>query len=109
MSKYVNQSALKTLAASFILSRFHQSFTAKVVLGRSLYEHVTPCLIELHWLPISYRIDYKIGLLVFKCLNGLAPSYLSDLIQLYVPSRNLRSANQFTLKVFNTNLKKLVD
>ena len=129
MSKYVNQSALKTLAASFILSRFDycnslfknlckyqldklqklQNFAAKVVLGRSLYEHVTPCLIELHWLPISYRIDYKIGLLVFKCLNGLAPSYLSDLIQLYVPSRNLRSANQFTLKVFNTKFKTLGD
>ena len=95
MSKYVNESALKTLAASFILSRFDycnslfknlckyqldklqklQNFAAKVVLGRSLYEHVTSCLIELHRLPISYRIDYKIGLLVFKCLNGLAPSY----------------------------------
>ena len=79
------------------------------MLGRSLYEHVTPCLIELHWLPISYIIDYKIGLLVFKCLNGIAPSYLSDLNQLYVPSRNLRSANQFTLKVFNTKFKKLGD
>jgi len=129
MSKFVNDNALKTLAASFILSRFDycnslfknlcnyqldklqklQNFAAKVVLSKSLYDHVTPCLIELHWLPISFRIDYKLSLLVFKCLNGLAPSYLCDLIELYVPSRNLRSANQFTLKAFSTNFKKLGD
>ena len=129
MSKFVNDNALKTLAASFILSRFDycnslfknlcnyqldklqklQNFAAKVVLSKSLYDHVTPCLIELHWLPISFRIDYKISLLVFKCLNGLAPSYLWDLIELYVPSRNLRSANQFTLKAFSSKFKKLGD
>ena len=50
-----------------------------------MYDHVTPCLIELHWLPINFRVDYKIALLAFKCLNGLAPKYLSDFIEVYVP------------------------
>ena len=33
----------------------------------------------LHWLPISYRIQYKILLLVYKCLNGMGPDYLSNM------------------------------
>ena len=114
ISKFVSESCLKTLAASFILSRLDycnalyknlnkyqieqiqklQNFAAKVVLSKSIYEHVTPCLIELHWLPVSYRIDYKIAVLTFKCFYGLAPEYLSDLIEEYQPTRQLRSANQ---------------
>ena len=35
---------------------------------------------KLHWLRIPERIEFKILLMVFKCVNGLAPSYLSDLI-----------------------------
>ena len=33
---------------------------------------------QLHWLDIRNRVRFKIGLLVFKCLHGLAPRYLSD-------------------------------
>ena len=33
---------------------------------------------QLHWLDVEERVNYKIGLLVYKCLHGLAPSYLSD-------------------------------
>ena len=118
ISKFVSESCLKTLAASFILSRLDycnalyknlnknqiyqiqklQNFAAKVVLSKSIYEHVTPCLIELHWLPVSFRIDYKIAVLTFKCLHGLAPTYLSMLIEEYHPSRNLRSSSQKLLK-----------
>ena len=118
ISKFVSESCLKTLAASFILSRLDycnalyknlnkyqieqiqklQNFAAKVVLSKSMYEHVTPCLVELHWLPVMFRIDYKIAVLTFKCLHGLAPEYLSDLIEVYQPSRNLRSASQNLLK-----------
>ena len=44
------------------------------------------------WLPIGQRIQYKILLLTFKILNNCAPSYLSDLIKPYRPSRTLRSS-----------------
>ena len=39
-----------------------------------------PHLKDLHWLPIPYRIDYKVAVLAFRCLNGCAPSYLSSLL-----------------------------
>ena len=41
-------------------------------------EHVTPLLRDLHWLWYPERIDYKLAVLVYRCLHGLAPSYLAD-------------------------------
>ena len=35
------------------------------------YDRVTPLLIELHWLPVEYRIIFKILLITFKILNGI--------------------------------------
>ena len=35
---------------------------------------------QLHWLPVEYRIEYKINLMTFKCMNNIAPSYLCDLL-----------------------------
>ena len=57
------------------------------------HEHISPVLQELHWLPVEQRIIFKILLMTFKCLNGIAPSYLSDLVTRHIPRRNLRSAN----------------
>ena len=58
--------------------------------GTSKCEHITPVLRDLHWLPVNERIRFKILLMTFKCLNQLAPSYLSDLLIHYRPSRALR-------------------
>ncbi len=43
-------------------------------LGRT--DPVTPILASLHWLPVHFRIQFKIVFFVFKALNGKAPSYL---------------------------------
>ena len=50
-------------------------------LASGRFSHITPAVYELHWPPVSLRIDYKILLLTFKCIiYGLAKTYLSDLI-----------------------------
>ena len=46
-----------------------------------------PLLIQAHILPVRFRIMYKICLLTFKALNGLAPEYLCRLIDYVIPSR----------------------
>ncbi len=46
---------------------------------------------------------------VFKVLNGLAPSYLSDLLSLHSPGRCLRSLNQKLLLFPRSRLKKKGD
>ena len=58
------------------------------------HDHVTPLLVNLHWLPIQCIIQFKILMMTFKVLRGEAPSYLCDLIAPYVPTRTLRSLNK---------------
>ena len=70
----------------------HTSMT-RLILGRKKYEHVTPMLVELHWLPVKGRIVYKICLFVFKCLNHSAPQYLQDLVIPYKQKCSLHSQN----------------
>ena len=67
--------------------------------------HVTPLFHFLHWLPIQQRIQYKINTLCYKCITGTAPSYLCDCLQLYTPSRPLRSASDtLSLQIPRTRL-----
>ena len=63
---------------------------------------ITPVLIKLHWLPVYYRVLLKVLLLVFKALMGLAPHYVSDLLNKRVSVRSLRSNSQELLKVAPT-------
>ena len=51
---------------------------ALIVTFTKKYEHITPSLIDLHWLPVDYRIIYKILLLVYKAINGFSPCNLSS-------------------------------
>ena len=62
-------------------------------------------LMDLHWLPVNERIQFKILLLTFKSLNGLAPVYIDQIIQRYVPNRKLRSSSAFLFKQNKWNLK----
>ncbi len=57
------------------------------------YDHISHVLSTLHWLPIKHRIDFKILLITYKALNGLAPQYLSELLSHYSPPRPLCSQN----------------
>ena len=57
------------------------------------------------WLPIQQRIEFKILLITFKALNKQAPTYLTDLLISYTPSRSLRSSSKNLLKIPMYNLK----
>ena len=57
-------------------------------------ESITPAMCSLHWLPVKFRIKYKVLLLVYKALNGLAPPYMCDMLKPYQPSRTLRSSEK---------------
>ncbi len=76
-----------------------QNAAARVLTRSRKYDHITPILQSLHWLPIKYCISYKILLLTYKALNGLAPAYLTSLLSRYNPSRSLRSQNSGLLVV----------
>ena len=71
-----------------------QNTAARLITGTKRREHITPVLFNLHWLPVTERIKFKLLLLVFKALNDQAPPYIAELIKPYRPNRNLRSDNQ---------------
>ena len=76
-----------------------QNCAGRLVVNARRHDHITPVLKDLHWLPVDQRIVFKILLFTYKALNGLAPSYLSDLVKFYAPERNLRSSSQNFLAV----------
>ncbi len=57
-----------------------QKSAARLITLTCKYEHITPAFIALHWLPIKERCEFKILLLTYKCLIGLAPAYLEELL-----------------------------
>ena len=53
---------------------------ARLMFQESRFCHITPLLKSLHWLPVKYRIVFKIVLITFKAIHGLASAYISELI-----------------------------
>ncbi|XP_073804985.1 uncharacterized protein [Danio rerio] len=85
--KTVRQLQLIQNAAARILTRSRES------------EHITPVLRSLHWLPVTFRIDFKVLFLVYKSLNGLGPKYITDMLTEYKPNRSLRSLGSYKLEI----------
>lgn len=71
-----------------------QNAAARLLTRNGKYDHVTPILCQLHWLPITSRIQYKILLLVYKALNGLAPVYVRDMLRYRNARPGLRSTGR---------------
>ncbi len=66
--------------------------------GRERFQSITPFLKDLNFLPVEYRIHFKIALLTFKCLNNMAPQYLGEMISLKTDKRkSLRVDDDFFL------------
>ena len=76
-----------------------QNAAARLVTKCNKREHMTPVLKDLHWLPVQQRIWYKIALLTFKALHGMAPTYICDLVKEHKPRRSLRSSSQQLLSL----------
>jgi len=54
-----------------------QNAAARVTTETRKFDHIRPVLHKLHWLPVGNRIMYKLAVMVYKCLHGLAPPYLA--------------------------------
>ena len=82
-----------------------QNTAARIITRSRKFDHITPILRRLHWLPVSYRINFKIILLTYKALHGLAPRYMRDMLTHRLNTRTLRSSSQQLLYVPRWRLK----
>ena len=91
----------------FLLQRLQRvlNCAARVVYQSNKYDHITPLLMELRWLPVEQRINFKILLITYKALNGQAPTYISDLLSYYRPARLPRLSTRNLLRNPCYNLK----
>ena len=76
-----------------------QNAAVKLMFGLNQFDHVSQLLKDLHWLPIRYRIQYKISLITFKTLRGDGPDYLLELLAPSQNGKSKQSACKNTLKV----------
>lgn len=126
--KYLTLEATKTLIQALVIGRLDycngllyglpqvqinklqrvQNTAARLVSNTSRFSHISPVLYQLHWLPVKYRIMFKIILITFKALEGNAPFYISSLLKLKIQSNyNLRSHNNGRLlETCNHSTKK---
>ena len=85
-----------------------QNAAARLLTGTRKFDHISPILHELHWLPVQQRVQYKILLLTFKALHNQSPNYISSLISVRHLRPGLRSAG-LCLQIPNTRLKTYGD
>ena len=129
IKKFIGSDTLATLNHAFVTSKldygnallygipkttvsrlqYMQNCAARLIRGARKFNHVTPLLIDLHWLPMTYRPMFKILLTVFKIPQGRAPEYLTELITIYNPGRYLRSNGSLILNVPRSNTKSWGD
>ena len=50
-----------------------QNFAARIVSGKKKFDHITPSLMQLKWLPFSYMLRFRGTVMAFKCIRGMAP------------------------------------
>ena len=125
--KYLSQESARTLVHAFIIGLIDycnsllsglpsvhllelqrlQNAAAQLISNVPRYSHITPVLCSLHWLPVKFRIDFKILPFTFKVIYRHVPGYLIDLIAIKEqPRYNLRSASDLILKYPSLKLKK---
>ena len=84
-----------------------QNSAARLVYYIPRFEHITPVLYRLRWLPVSFRIEYKVLILTFKALHGHASPYILDFIRTRERTNyNLRSSSQLLLQPYNATKTK---
>ena len=123
-SKYLTVDSAKGLVNSVVTSRLEYCNSLLAGIGKGQWVRAQRCaarvvlqlprsvmlsLQDLHWLPIRFRAKFKIAVLVFKSIHGLAPNYLSDLLSYHASARSLRFVDGLLLTVPRATLPTASD
>ena len=81
-----------------------QNFAARIICDTRKFDHVTPLLKELRWLPVKSQLYLRDAVFAFKCMTGSAPTYLSSkfLTRGEVSGRTTRSSQLLQIPLFKS-------
>ena len=68
---------------------------------------MTPELHQLHWIPVSFRINFNILRITFKAIHELAPSYINDLVKMKPLNSRYRLPSNDGILLSHPNFKTL--
>jgi len=129
LNPFLQPEALVTVTHAFITSRIDycnsllygisqyninrlqriQNCAARIITNTKKYDHITPVLQKLHWLPVTQRINFKLLLLIYKAIIKEAPDYICKLIEIKTSQRALRLSDDILLEVPVSRLKNFGD
>lgn len=96
---YCNSVLSNTSVANVTSLQRVQNNLARLVLQPTSSTPALELLHDLHWLPVRYRISYKIASLTHSAIHTKQPTYINNLLQFQIPARSLRSSHKHLLNV----------
>ena len=87
-----------------ILLRWDWNFTAHVISNSRKYDHISPILKDLKWLPVKQQLYYRHTIVAFKCMSGCTPASLfSKYIQrAMITRRTTRNSQMLNIPLYKT-------
>ena len=81
-----------------------QNFAARTISGATKFEHITPSLKNLGWLPVKKQVYFRDAIFAFKCMTGCAPTYLTSqfVTRRQISDRTTRNSQQLNIPLFKT-------
>ena len=81
-----------------------QNFPCRIVSGAKKHDHLTPLLKSLSWLPVKDQLYYRQAIMVFKCMTGQAPEYLTSqfITRKQVSEQTTQSSQNLNIPLFRT-------
>ena len=80
------------------------NFACRILCGAKKFDHITPLLKDLRWLPIRQQLYFRFAVLAFKCMTRRAPEYLTSKLvrSSAVSTRNTRNSQLLNISLFRT-------
>ena len=109
LKKYVNEDMIRRMVQNFVISRLDYcnsiyyglpkfqlkklqkilNRSVRLIKGLSPQDRITPAMIDLHWLPVKARLEYKINILTYQALKFGKPKYIRDLLSEFSTNSHL--------------------
>ena len=84
-----------------------QNAAARLMIGLGRFDHVTPSILQLHWLPVSYRIKFKLCCLIRAVRYVHSPTYLTQTVESVIASRPRSGLHSSSSSAMDYSLPRL--